>query len=150
PSRRDVVRAGSLGLLGSLVPPAAASARKPSAKSVILLFMWGGPSHIDTWDPKPDAAAEVRGLFRAVHTTVPGLRISEPFPDLARRADKSAVVRSMTHTAPAHPSPVHHLFTGRVAAKPNSDADGAAGRTRPASARSSGRWHPEPGRRRRP
>ncbi len=126
PSRRDVVCAGSLGLLGCLVPSAAASTQKPSAKSVIILFMWGGPSHIDTWDPKPDAAPEVRGLFRAVQTTVPGLRISEHLPKLATRADKYAVVRSMTHTDPAHLSPVHHLFTGRVAAKPNSDADGAS------------------------
>ncbi|MDB5310190.1 MAG: hypothetical protein JWO38_4392 [Gemmataceae bacterium] len=125
PSRRDIVRAGAFGLLGSLVP-SAAGAQKPSAKSVIVLFMWGGPSHLDTWDPKPDAAAEVRGLFRAVQTTVPGLRISEHFPRLATRATKYAVVRSMTHTDPAHLSPVHHLFTGRVAAKPNSDADGAS------------------------
>jgi hypothetical protein len=86
--------------------------------------MWGGPSHIDTWDPKPDAAQEVRGEFRAIQTNVPSLRISEHFPRLATRADKYAVVRSMTHTDPAHLSPTHHLFTGRIAAKPNSDADG--------------------------
>src|SRR5580698_3777991 len=123
PSRRDVVRASALGLLGGLTAPVAASAI-PSSKSVIFLYMWGGPSHIDTWDPKPDAAQEVRGAFQPIQTTVPGLRISEHFPRLATRADKYAVVRSMTHTDPAHLSPTHHLFTGRVAAKPNSDADG--------------------------
>jgi Protein of unknown function (DUF1501) len=123
PSRRDVVRAGALGLLGSFVPSAGAAPMRP-AKSVILLFMWGGPSHIDTWDPKPDAAAEIRGEFRAIQTSVPGIRISEHFPRLAARAGKYAIVRSMTHTDAAHLSPVHHLLTGRVAAKTNSDADG--------------------------
>ncbi len=123
PSRRDVVCAGTLGLLGSFVTPVGATPR-PSAKSVIVLFMWGGPSHLDTWDPKPDAPVEIRGQFGAVQTTVPGLRISEHFPRLATRATKYAVVRSMTHTDPAHLSPVHHLFTGRIAPKPNSDADG--------------------------
>jgi hypothetical protein len=124
-SRRDVIRASALGLLGGFVP-AASAVPKPSAKSVIVLFMWGGPSHIDTWDPKPDAAAEVRGEFKAIQTSVSGLRISEHFPKLATRAARYAVVRSMTHTDPAHLSPVHHLFTGRVAPKPNSDADGAS------------------------
>ncbi|HEV3384539.1 MAG TPA: DUF1501 domain-containing protein [Gemmata sp.] len=123
PSRRDIVRAGAFGLLGGLATPTAAS-QKQSKKSVILLFMWGGPSHIDTWDPKPDAMPEVRGLFQSVQTNVLGLRISEHFPRLATRADKYAVIRSMTHTDPAHLSPTHHLFTGRIAAKPNSDADG--------------------------
>src|SRR5580704_3376981 len=123
PSRRDVVRAGAFGLLGSFVPSAAAAPRR-SAKSVILLFMWGGPSHIDTWDPKPDAAAEIRGEFRAIQTSVPGLRISEHFPRLAARAGKYTIVRSMTHTDAAHLSPVHHLLTGHLAAKVNSDADG--------------------------
>jgi hypothetical protein len=123
PSRRDVVRASAFGLLGGLASPIVAGQKQPP-KSVIMLFMWGGPSHIDTWDPKPDAAQEVRGAFQSVQTKVPGLRISEHFPRLATRADKYAVVRSMTHTDPAHLSPTHHLFTGKIAAKPNSDADG--------------------------
>ena len=57
-----------------------------------MLFMWGGPSHIDTWDPKPNAAEEIRGAFQSIQTTVPGLRISEHFPRLAARANKYAVV----------------------------------------------------------
>jgi hypothetical protein len=131
PSRRDVLRAGTLGPLGvGLVDllagnPARASTARP-AKSVILLFMWGGPSHLDTWDLKPNAPAEVRGPFRSISTSVPGVQISEYFPRLAARAHRYAVVRSMTHTDPAHLSPVHHLLTGRVARKPNSDADGAS------------------------
>jgi hypothetical protein len=84
--------------------------------------MWGGPSHIDTWDPKPDAPAEVRGEFKPIPTTVPGLQISEHFPRLAKLARKYAVVRSMTHDDPAHLSPVHHLMTGRIAPVPKSDA----------------------------
>jgi hypothetical protein len=123
PSRRDVVRAGAFGLLAGL-PATLEASPQSSKKSVILLFMWGGPSHIDTWDPKPDAAVEVRGEFRAIQTNVTGLRIAEHFPRLATRADRLAVVRSMSHTDPAHLSPAHHLFTGRIAPKPNSDADG--------------------------
>ncbi len=126
PTRREILRAGSLAPLGlSLLPVlAAAPAPKPRAKSVILLFMWGGPSHIDTWDPKPNAPDNIRGLFRPIATTVPGLQIGEHFPELAKRAKNYAVVRSMTHTDPAHLSPTHHLMTGRIAAKVNSDADG--------------------------
>src|SRR5687767_8451730 len=87
PTRRELLRAGSLaplglGLLDVLAPPATA-ALKGRARSVILLFMWGGPSHLDTWDPKPDAPPEVRGHFQSIQTTVPGLRIGEHFPLLA-------------------------------------------------------------------
>jgi uncharacterized protein (DUF1501 family) len=130
PTRRDILRAGTLAPLGlgllDLLAPQATAAARARAKSVILLFMWGGPSHLDTWDPKPDAPEEVRGLFRSIPTTVPGIRISEHFPQLATRARQYAVVRSMSHTDPAHLSPVHHLLTGRLAAKVNSDADGAS------------------------
>jgi uncharacterized protein (DUF1501 family) len=125
PSRRDLVRAGSLGVLG-LGLSAALGRSNPEprkAKSVILLFMWGGPSHLDTWDPKPDAPAEVRGEFASLPTVTPGLRVGEHFPKLSTRTDKLAVIRSMAHTDVAHLSSVHHLMTGRLAPKPNSDAD---------------------------
>jgi hypothetical protein len=135
PTRREVIRAGSLAPLGfgltDVLRARADTGTKARAKSVILLFMWGGPSHLDTWDPKPDAPPEVRGAFESIATTVPGLRISEHFPRLATRATQYAVVRSMTHTDPAHLSPVHHLMTGRIAPKPNSDADGASRRDAP-------------------
>jgi len=98
---------------------------KPAkAKSVILLYMWGGPSQLETWDPKPDATMEIRGSFKPIRTTVPGLQIGEHFPELAKRAKRYAVIRSMSHTDPAHLSPTHHLMTGRKAARVNSDADG--------------------------
>jgi len=125
PSRREILRAGALTPLGlSLGSLSARESVKPRAKSVILLFMWGGPSHIDTWDPKPYAPVEIRGQFKAVSTAVPGIQISEHFPELAKRAKQYAIVRSMSHTDPAHLSPTHHLMTGRLASKINSDADG--------------------------
>lgn len=125
PSRRDVVRAGSLGVLGLGLSNVLGSTPAPprKAKSVILLFMWGGPSQLDTWDPKPDAPDEVRGEFGSIPTATPGLRIGEHFPKLSTRTDKLAVIRSMTHTDVAHLSSVHHLMTGRLAPRPNSDAD---------------------------
>jgi len=129
-SRREVLRAGALAPLGlgllDVLGNRATAAAKPKVKSVILLFMWGGPSHLDTWDPKPNAPSEVRGSFQSIATAVPGLRIGEHFPKLAALAKKYAVVRSMNHTDPAHLSPVHHLMTGRLAAKVNSDVDGAS------------------------
>lgn len=126
-TRRHLLQAGALGVFGLgltdlLAAESQSIARKSRAKSVILLFMWGGPSHIDTWDLKPEAPAEVRGEFKPIATSVPGLQISEHFPRLAKLAHKYAVIRSMSHTDPAHLSPVHHLMTGRVAPVPNSDA----------------------------
>ena len=124
-----MLRVGSLAPLGLGLSSLWATTPAPSsngakAKSVILLYMWGGPSHIDTWDPKPNAPVEVRGPFKPIATTVPGLQIGEHFPELAKRAKHYAIIRSMTHTDPAHLSPTHHLLTGRKAAKVNSDADG--------------------------
>ncbi|MBX9628517.1 MAG: DUF1501 domain-containing protein [Gemmataceae bacterium] len=144
-----MLEAGSLGLMGlglsDLLASDAAPVGKPKAKSVIVLFMWGGPSHIDTWDPKPDAPAEVRGEFKPIPTAVPGLRISEHFPRLAGLAHKYAVVRSMSHSDPAHLSPVHHLFTGRVARVPNSDDAPATRNDSPHLGAVLARLHPSPG-----
>src|SRR5256885_16668298 len=70
-----------------------------------MLFLVGGPSHIDTWDPKPDAPAEVRGPFKAVDTRAPGMRITEIFPRLAQLADKFSPGRSATPPATAAPAP---------------------------------------------
>ena len=69
------------------------------AKSCIVLFAWGGMSHLDTWDMKPDAGSDVRGIFHPVATNVTGLQISEHMPRIARRMDKLAVVRSVHHKA---------------------------------------------------
>jgi hypothetical protein len=121
--RRDLLRLGGLSLLGLSLPDllrgrqaAAAVPRREGsfgrAKSCILLFMWGGPAHQDTWDLKPDAPAEYRGEFRPIGTNVPGIRISEHFPLLARQADKLCLVRSMTHGNADHTTATHFLLTG--------------------------------------
>ncbi len=92
-SRRSFVlgaTAGAVGLtLGDLLAlPAAASDPSPPARAVILLWLWGGPSHLDTFDMKPDAPVEYRGPFEPIATAVPGIRVCELLPGLARRADK--------------------------------------------------------------
>lgn len=127
-SRRDLLHASSLSLLGLALGGSGAAARPAAdgfgrAKACIFLFMWGGPSQLETWDPKPEAPVDMRGEFQPIATTVPGLRISEHFPKLARQAHRYAVVRSLTHTDPAHLSSVHHLLTGRHAPRFPSDAD---------------------------
>jgi uncharacterized protein (DUF1501 family) len=114
-SRREVLRAGSLGLFG-LALPQLLHARKPAArrqaKACILLFMWGGPAHQDTWDLKPEAPADYRGDFKPIATKVPGFRVCEHLPRLAQMADKLAVIRSMTHGDVDHLNATHPLLTG--------------------------------------
>lgn len=121
--RRDILRAGSVGLLGMSMPrlfegrTAAAETLETAppvrAKACILLFMWGGPAHQDTWDLKPDAPAEVRGEFKPISTSVPGIHICEHFPKLAQRADRLAIIRSMTHSDVNHTTSTHYLLTGQ-------------------------------------
>jgi hypothetical protein len=135
-ARRQVLQAGALGFFGLSLPrllAARASAAAPEglgsrprskARACILIFQWGGPSQLDTWDLKPEAPAEIRGEFRPIATDVPGIQISEHFPRLARLASRYAIVRSMSHDDPAHLSSVHHVLTGQLAPKPFSDADG--------------------------
>ena len=82
------------------------------AKSVILLFLSGAPSHQDIWDLKPEAPAEVRGEFRPIDTVVPGVQIGPHVPRLALVADKFAIVRSMTHSLPSHEHATHFVLTG--------------------------------------
>lgn len=119
-NRRAILRAGGLSLFGLSMNQLLAAgnpveAQGPGfgrAKSCILLFMWGGPAHQDTWDMKPDAPAEIRGEFRPIATKVPGIQICEHFPQLAQRTDQLAIVRSMTHTDVNHTSSTHFLLTG--------------------------------------
>jgi len=102
-TRRDLLRAGSLAALGGFRPaPALASTRAAPAKAVILIDLFGGPSHIDTFDPKPDAPEGIRGEFGTIPTALPGVRVAEHLPQLARRLDKMAVVRSVTHKYNSH------------------------------------------------
>jgi uncharacterized protein (DUF1501 family) len=105
PSRRDFLHAGALapfGLtLGGYLRARAADPKPDGDTNCILLMLVGGPSQIDTFDPKPDAPAEVRGPFKAASTAVPGIRITDIFPQTAKHTDKFSLVRSMYHTASA-------------------------------------------------
>lgn len=82
------------------------------AKRCLMLFMWGGPSHIDLFDMKPLAPAEIRGEFQPVSTNVSGIQYSEHLPQLSRHADKIALVRSMTHSDNNHSTSAHWMLTG--------------------------------------
>jgi uncharacterized protein (DUF1501 family) len=118
-TRRDFLHAGALSALGLTLPrfqaAKAAGAVKDKDVNCIMLFLVGGPSQLDTWDPKPDAPAEVRGPFRPIDTNVPGVRISEIFPRMARHADKYSLIRSVYHTATAVHDTGHQMMqTGRL------------------------------------
>src|SRR5881409_3583756 len=127
-SRRSFVKAGLLGTSGlaladllraeaSAKPQAAAETRRPS---VIILWMRGGPSHIDMWDPKPDAPAEYRGEF-GVHTTnVPGILLCDMLPMCGRIMNKWSILRSLHHNDAGHSSGDQICFTGYPAG-PNPD-----------------------------
>ena len=84
------------------------------AKSCIVLFAWGGMSHLDTWDPKPDAPSDVRGEFRPIRTAVGGMELSEHLPGIARHARRLAVVRSVHHGAPGHRPAAYWNLTGHA------------------------------------
>jgi uncharacterized protein (DUF1501 family) len=112
-NRREALQVGFSMLLGVSAGQAlAAPARKP--KSVILVFLTGAASHIDTLDPKPDAPAEIRGEFGVTRTPVPGLLLSEHLPRLAARAKQYAVVRSLSHKDDNHTAATHHVITGAL------------------------------------
>jgi len=120
-TRRRLLQLGTTACLGlnldglwraqAAVPRGASSARP--IRSCILVFLYGGPSHIDTFDQKPDAPAEVRGEFRSITTSAPGVRVCEHLPRLARVMHRFAVVRSLTHAARLHDSASIHDLTGR-------------------------------------
>ena len=85
---------------------------KGKAKSCIILFAWGGMSHLETWDPKPDAPKEIRGSFDTIPTATPGIYIGEHMPYLAKQTNKLAIVRSMHHGSSAHGKAMYWNFTG--------------------------------------
>jgi hypothetical protein len=111
---------GSLSFLGlgldewfRLRARAAAKPGGPAkVKNCILIWLAGGPSHLDTFDPKPGAPADVRGEFKPIATSVPGLSISEVFPNLARVMNRVTLIRSMTSPEADHDRAAHHLMTG--------------------------------------
>lgn len=121
PSRRSLLRAGMLTAFGLGLDDlfrlrsmgAGVGGVKPTkVKHCILIWMAGGPSHIDTFDPKPDAPSDVKGEFKPIDTSVPGLKISEVFPNLAKGMDRVTLVRSVTSPEADHDRAAHHLLTG--------------------------------------
>jgi hypothetical protein len=119
-SRRSFLRVGALGLGGltwaDLLRLRAHGSASSTPKSLIMVYLFGGPAHLDMYDLKPDAPAEYRGEFRPIHTNVPGMDICELMPRQARIADKFTIIRNMDFTQPAlgaH-SPIY-LYGGNLA-----------------------------------
>ncbi len=118
-TRRDFLHAGVLAPLGLTLPGWARAKADGTVRdrdvNCIMLFLVGGPSHIDTWDPKPDAPDEVRGPFKPIQTAVPGMQISDMFPKMAKHAGKFSLIRSVYHTATAVHDTGHQMMqTGRL------------------------------------
>jgi len=150
-TRRGAIRVGAVGLGGLTLPgllrlldrdaraASPASAKPPGAeaglkaggasrpagraKSVIVLFLSGGPSHLDTWDMKPGAPEAIRGTFRPVATAVPGLAVCEHLPGMARLAGKYSVVRSVHHPQADHPAAAYWMMVGSAIGRPAAEAN---------------------------
>ncbi|MBQ8755183.1 MAG: DUF1501 domain-containing protein [Lentisphaeria bacterium] len=88
--------------------------RRKAAKSIIEIWVWGGPSHLETFDPKPNAGKAYNGDFGDIATNVPGIRISEFLPKLAQMADKYSIIRSMNHRTNGHETATYLMQTGRM------------------------------------
>lgn len=117
-SRRSMLRIGGLGMLGMTIPKLLQSSEvnrqlPVRARSVIFLFQWGGPSHLDTFDLKPNAPEEIRGPLRPISSVIPGQPVSEHFPEMAKRMDRVTLIRSMTHTMKNHNSAGYYALTGQ-------------------------------------
>src|SRR5436190_13770160 len=128
PTRREFLRVGGTALFGLSLPhflswkAQAASLNgvargKPfgNAKSVILIFLQGGPSHLDIWDPKPEAPREIRGDFKHIPTAVKGVYLTEVMPKLAKQLDKCTLIRSLNYTPAGlfnHTAAIYQMMTG--------------------------------------
>jgi Protein of unknown function (DUF1501) len=133
PSRRDILRVGGVGMLGLSLgsmlklqalkaagtsSPAAAASGGPGwgkAKRVIMVYLQGGPSHLDLWDPKPDAAENIRSTFKNIGTKIPGVHFTEILPKLAQMNDRFTMIRSMSYTPNGlfnHTAAIYQMMTG--------------------------------------
>jgi Protein of unknown function (DUF1501) len=124
-NRREFLRVGGGLAVSAGLAPRFAQAGSPTggAGSCIFIYLLGGPPHLDMFDLKPNAAAEVRGPFRPTATTVPGLQICELLPRLARLAQRYALVRSVSHNNHNHTPMIYYTLTGREVERPNEDND---------------------------
>ena len=127
-SRRELLRVGGAGLLGvslsgllqleAMGQSAPDGKKRPgfgSAKNFIFIFLQGGPSHLDIWDPKPDAPDNIRGQFKPISTKLPGVQVSEVMPNLAKVLDKTTLVRSVSYTPAGlfnHTAAIYQMMTG--------------------------------------
>ena len=121
-TRREVIQVGYSGLMGIGAASAMAGRVRAEAvarpakapKQVLIVFLTGAASHHDTYDMKPDAPDGIRGEFKPIDTAVPGIHISEHLPQLAKRTDKYAIVRSFSHRDNNHLMSTHHVLTGKL------------------------------------
>ncbi|MCR9294300.1 MAG: DUF1501 domain-containing protein [bacterium] len=130
--RRGLLRAATVGVVGATLPKGLAATGgtltdKPvgfgKAKSVLIVLLSGGPSQLDTLDPKPDAPAEVRGEFSPISTTIPGVQVCEHLPKLAQQTDRWAIVRTLAHREHNHLLATHVALTGRPTPIPRGGSD---------------------------
>lgn len=117
--RRDALLRLGQAAVGGMTLPGLLRANEPtigngSAKSCILIYLWGGPPQMDMWDPKPNAPDGVRSHFSPISTSVPGIHFTDQLPLVAQHADKMAVIRSYTHPSNTHEVGVYHTLTGKV------------------------------------
>ena len=119
-NRRKVLQIGGLGLLGLTSPKLLRAADQQishpaaRAKSVIFLYQFGGPSHVDTFDLKLDAPDGIRTKFDSIATSLPGLRVCEQLPETAKVMDKVTLIHSVTHTMKNHNSASYYALTGHA------------------------------------
>jgi len=122
-SRRSALKVGGLGLLGLTMPrllraeswpTVTAPVIRPRAKSVIFLYQFGGPSHLDMFDMKPDAPEGIRGPHKPIPSSADGIQVSERLPRVAKIMDKVTLVRSMTHTMKNHNSASYYALSGHA------------------------------------
>jgi Protein of unknown function (DUF1501) len=116
--RRSLLKIGALGLTGLAAfdvradPPSSTVRRRPRAKSVIFLHQYGGPSHVDTFDMKPAAPAEVRGEYRPIASSAPGIQVCDRLPKTSRVMDKVTLIRTVRHEMRNHNSAGYYSLTG--------------------------------------
>src|ERR1019366_6280682 len=123
----SLLSTGLLRMLAAQTAPRPAAIR-PRAKACILLFQVGGPYQAETFDPKPDALAEVRGIFQPIATSVTGIRMTEALPRIAEHADKFAILRGVHHTIRCHNPAIYCSLVGREATDPMAISNRTAAR----------------------